>query len=128
MNTVSNVRQYRGKRVDTGQWVYGYLIGNDVIVGEVVELTEDYFNTEWWCRVDPETVGQCTGLPDRYGNDIYEGDIVWDVYYEEHHEVVWDEGCFRYSNERVTQELFERCDQLEVISNIYDRPYLVRAQ
>ena len=43
-------------------WVYGYLIGKDVIVGEIVEFEDDYFNTEFWCRVRPETVGQFTGL------------------------------------------------------------------
>lgn len=34
------------------------MIGEDVIVGEIVDFEEDYFNTEFWCRVEPETVGQ----------------------------------------------------------------------
>ena len=49
---------FRGKRVDTGEWVEGSLIGNDVIVGKIVEFEEDYFCTEFWYKVDPETVGQ----------------------------------------------------------------------
>lgn len=57
-------------------WVYGYLIGKDVIVGEIVEFGEDYFNTEFWCRVRPETVGQAIGLLDQDNAMIYEGDIV----------------------------------------------------
>jgi hypothetical protein len=46
--------KFRGKRIDNYEWVYGYLIGNDVIVGEIVDWDSDYFNTEFWYKVDPE--------------------------------------------------------------------------
>ena len=49
---------FRGKRLDNGQFIEGSLIGEDVIVGKIVEFEEDYFNTEFWYKVVPETVGQ----------------------------------------------------------------------
>lgn len=56
-------------------WVYGSLIGDDVIVGNIIEFNDEYFNTEFWYKVDPETVRKNTGL---YANnkEIFQGDII----------------------------------------------------
>ena len=66
---------FRGKSKSTGEWVEGSLIGNDVIVGKIVEFEEDYFCTEFWYKVDPETVGQFTEMTIRkvrsYLKEIY---------------------------------------------------------
>lgn len=55
---------FRGKRSDNGEWIYGYLIGNNVIVGEIVLFEDEFFSTEFWYKVDPETVGMFTGMYD----------------------------------------------------------------
>ena len=67
---------FRGKSIETGEWIYGSLIGNDVIVGKIVEFEEDYFCTESWNKVDPETVGQFIEKNDKNGVKIFEGDIL----------------------------------------------------
>jgi hypothetical protein len=62
-------------------WVYGNLVmdGNEpYIVGDLLEATDDYIIHEFWVRVIPETVGQCTGFKDDWDVDIYEYDIVKD--------------------------------------------------
>lgn len=68
--------KFRGKRVDNGEWVYGNLIEDKYIVGKVIDWSEDYFNTEFWWEVIPESVGQFTGLYDKNCIEIYEDDIL----------------------------------------------------
>ena len=77
---------FRGKRVDNGEWVYGNLITDDddvyilpqknlskgIDIGGWIDGVQSY-------EVNPETVGQYTGLKDLHGTRIFEADIVKDI-------------------------------------------------
>ena len=86
-----NMGLYRGKRKDNGEWVYGYYFERKDTQGNIIEsiiIVDAYeqitggqryvrSNLNYECfRVDPETVGMCSGVPDKHGNLIYEDDFV----------------------------------------------------
>lgn len=130
-----NIGIYRGKRVDTGQWKEGYLLGlQDRINGKDLFFIVDEMGE--YHRVDPETVGEFTGMTDKDGTGIFEGDIV--SYFGKdflNSLVTFDKGSFwfEFLSEYTRKIRNQKRDLIfsnvsvcgEVIGNIHDNPELL---
>ena len=117
---------FRGK-TDKGEWVQG-----------CYNETLRYNNLHWiWdgknhFTVNPETVGQYTGLTDKNGTKIFEGDIV-KIHYDSaiwgnNREVVFEEGQWFFKDNTISQKSYIGAwgnSVVEVIGNIHDNPELL---
>ena len=127
---------FRGKRLDNGEWVEGAFVGKyDPMLCIsyafiVAQKPKDSFVT--WYAVDPDTVGQYTGLTDNVKQRIFEGDIVSILPDDGDMGVIkWaddeamfvleaDGWCANFDNYFSTD--------LEVIGNIHDNPDLLKGE
>ena len=132
---------FRGKRIDNGEWVYGNLNYGTI---EIKSIKDSYYISDFdvnpWDKkfypVIPESVGQYTGLTDKNGKKIFEGDILKIVhkyqspfdddtkeYTDIDTDVVHfdDEGlCFSYGKSPFLCVVDNVTAEYEVIGNIYD--------
>lgn len=118
---------FRAKTLNEGKWVYGMTIGHGTIDRKKHNLYMEVAPDKWK-GIDPETVGQFTGLLDKNGKEIYEGDILGcpeDNYFL-NKAVIFTEGCFMVKDEYTTTPMCAIDAQYRtVIGNIHDNPELI---
>lgn len=122
--------RFRGKRIDNGEWVYGYYNYHHERHGIITQEHESYNP-----QVFPESVGQFTGLKDVDNKEIYEGDIikVQNPYNNEWSsngaEVVFSTefvGGWVILNNKQNLNLGTRQKLLKIIGNINENPELLK--
>lgn len=133
---------FRGKRVDNGEWVYGFY---NRCEARLTYTEENYKNNpRSWIQtlesdgfagslvhVDTDTVGQYTGLIDEDGVKIFEGDIVNCKTVPitlEKYIVRWDDSHAKFIIEKQGKD-FSMTDsfEYEIIGNIFDNPELMES-
>ena len=124
---------YRAKRSDNGKWLSGFIYANKI--GKHFILPYDYYDDTGLTSanfVDPATVGQCTGLKDKNGNLIFEGDILKSI--NARHDVHVIYVCWCNSGYLAIGKITHGSEQTypyfpfglsEIIGNIHDNPELL---
>ena len=117
---------FKAKRLDNGEWVEGYYIGPIGLL-DVHEICDIHDITGPRVEVDPSTVCQYTGLTDKNGKKIFEGDVVRREtdYYGKHkvydEPVVWEDDIEKgFLGEPYTSGYCIHGGNWEVIGSIHD--------
>lgn len=121
---------FRGKRTDNGEWVQGYPCRYGWIGKEKDYIIPDYASALYTAEIDPETVGQYTGLTDVNGNKIFEGDIIENIVTGEKGVIQWfDEHSAFMIWSRTKNAIYFLYDnafsRIRIVGNVYDNPELL---
>ena len=128
---------FRGKRIDNEEWVEGSLLTTKYNT-YIIPMYDEFVSYQRPISVNSETIGQFTGLTDKNGVKIFEGDV---IRYIEHNRfllnsfaaiVCYDSlvAAFGYINNTQFMYYFSDFDEIdvdflphtEVIGNIHDNP------
>lgn len=119
--------KFRGFNRKNNQWLTGFYLQNR---GAHFVCSDEFAQGKLWddYEVNPETVGQYTGLNDKNGKEIYEGDIITHGSKRILYTVVWNDtgltakqnGSSSYAGLTYWQP------NIEVLGNIHDNPELIK--
>ena len=122
---------FRGKCFHTEEWVEGYLgieVPDELVIQQF--SYDEYFKSNCIDQysVKPETIGQYTGLTDKNGTKIFEGDICW-FYGGDYYSGLWEQNAIVAITDMTDDEqthYLNNAEYCEVIGNIHDNPELLK--
>lgn len=120
--------EFRGIREDSEEWIYGDLLHYNeqtLISSHSIENIEDNYDE----NVIPDTVGQYTGLKDKNGNKIFEGDIVKPFSEDNNAQIIFINGSFKVATKTKKGNYLiwnYYKDQIEIIGNIHQDKHLLK--
>ena len=132
---------FRGKRLDNGEWVDGYLYEHEPALVGIASENDVPEPSKWFIartgfadwnmprpvefvEIDPSTVGQYTGLKDKNGKMIFEGDIL-SLRTGRPHVVRFKNGAFILEDSAIPMSF---AIKFEIIGNAHDNPELLKEE
>ena len=130
---------FRGKRLDNGEWVYGYYVHIGPVSCQRAYIIPEYTSAIYVKEVDPSTVDQYTGLMDKNYKRIFEGDIVSTDIARPYLIVEFRDGCFMFNCNDGGKDYYDIMLPIledaqteykygEIIGNIHDNPELLEVR
>ena len=119
--------KFRGQRIDNNEWIYGYYVKDPKGQHRIYLQPFENSSSNTYYFVKPETAGQFTGLLDKNGKDVFEGDILR-FHFDLGIAYVINDG-FRFGvkspgSKAIDYESAETIQQCEIIGNIHENPEL----
>lgn len=125
--------KFRGKHVESGEWIVGCLFQDD---DDHLPMIHQRGTLDGWEQVKEDSVGQFTGLCDKNGIEIYEGDVVEGFCYNDFYTgiegnvnavVRWIDAYAGFMFDINAQYFHDMRDarKIEIIGNVFDNPELL---
>ena len=134
--TVKYKHKFRGKRADTGEWIFGNVITNRCLGHNCRHdylAIQDQGNDLYMFRVVPDSIGQWTHKTDKDGIELYELDIIEKTIKDGFSDilcVVWNSDDYGYKLKDKFGNLYDITKDLEfkIIGNLFENPELMEAE